>query len=148
MHARKHMRIVKKTQWKRTVKNSPLSLSRSLSLTRTHIYTEAHKIKKQKHICPQRFWQELRQAEMNTEALKAHSEKSAVRKTHITGSPPTKRGDECQENARCIKRRRCYQSRFCRRSRQTKYHCHLYRSGSVEINPNKCNEWFTKYLAD
>lgn len=52
----------------------------------------------------------LRQAEMNRAALRAHSEKSTVRKTHITSSPPTMRGDECQEYARCIKRHRCYQS--------------------------------------
>lgn len=77
------------------------------------------KSKRKKHICPKRFWQELRQAEMNRDALRAHSQKSAVRKTHITGSPPTKRGDECQEYARCIKRHRCYQS------------------GSQEIPPNK-----------
>lgn len=36
----------------------------------------------------------------------------------------------------------------CRRSRQTKYHCHLDGSSSMEIDANKCNERFTKYLAD
>lgn len=101
MYTRKGER---KHNGRRTVRKSPFSLP--------HTHTEAHKIKKkQKHICPKRFWQELRQTERNTGALRAHSQKSAVRKTHITGSPPlTKRGGECQEYARCIKPHRCYRS--------------------------------------
>ena len=45
-------------------------------------------IEKRKQICPRGFLRELRQAGMNTVALRAHSEKSTVRKTHITSRPP------------------------------------------------------------
>lgn len=109
-HSQAHAHCPKKHNGEGLSKKNKKTLPSLLLSLPPFRLTQTHKIKKQKHICPKRFWQELRQAEMNTEALRAHSEKSTVRKTHITGSPPTRRGDECQKYARCIKRHRCYQS--------------------------------------
>lgn len=145
------MHMVKKHNGDRlskTVLSLCLSLSLSASFTHKHAYTHVHtKSKSKKHLCPKRIWQELRQVEMNTETLRAHSKKSAVRKTPITGSPPP-REEMSARNTLAASSSTGVIRAVCRRSRKTKYHCHLYRSSSTEINPNKCNERFTKYLAD
>lgn len=116
---------------------------RSLFFTRTNT-----KAKKRQHACPKSFWQELRQAEMKTAALRAHREESAVKKTHIAGSAPLPREEMSASNTLATSSDTGVIRAVWRRSCQTKYYCHLRRSHGMKSNPNKCNEWFTKYLPD
>jgi len=142
-----------KTQWRWTVKNFSISDSVSLSPcpqykhTHTHTHTnkmhiQTHAIKKLIHVCPKRLWQELRQVEMNTVALRAHSKKSAVRKTRS----PLFFHQARRWMPGTLVTSQVLSQRFA--GDPTKHAVISTELAAMKVNPNKCNEWFTKYLAD
>lgn len=76
------------------------------------------------------------------------SREISSKKTHIAGSGPLPREEMSASNTLATSSDTGVIRAVWRRSCQTKYCCHLKRSYGMKSNPNKCNEWFTKYLPD
>lgn len=133
-----------------------LALSVSVSLLNTRTQTVAHagtqgKRRKNRKAKAHMSKKVLARAETGkrwTRKRSEHVQRNRQLEKHTSPAAPPPREEMSARNTVAASSSTGVIRALYRRSRQTKYYCHLCTSSSMEINPNKCNERFTKYLAD